>query len=1275
MAWGVKYSKKFQKVGINTTYKVDILKNDWVSPVIVPDRMGVDPFLIKTLAAEKDEDKIVIGSEASFEFVLKKRAGESAYDDLFNSEYRDHIVKFYNDDTSTLLWQGYLQPENMSKDIFESNMHIYLSATDALKDLSTFDFLDVGKIVSERKKGLEIIKIALSNLGFEYDFVVKQGMRHTGQGPGSTPIADITHDTRRFANVKDGKTEIDDCLTVIEKILKPYSCTLRQWMGKYYIQYKYEGDTVNYTYPWASSIPTITPATDGIDLSSYTFSRGAEVSKLSPVKELGIKLLNRNIGGDLVPGINIYTEPAGNWDYSNWKSVKNVTDPDYMQLTAQNATGAPISNGFVTLGSNVTIQKLTDGDYLKLRFTYRGTNPNTDPNTWPEFKITVVKNGSDYEEYSSIKIISTPMVYESYASANFKLLGNIGEAYNYNIKIEIFSQFSNEDFPIQLSNFNLTRASIVDDENIDDITFDSYSTGTISKGKIKKEIELYFGDSIMVTDFAALYWSTNVTSQWNRIGEIDNKSLLYLLAKDYLISRQGYTEYIMIDVKDTGDNITPVNFIEWNSKIYNIVSYEKSFRSSWVKLHLKQRLTADIAVGWEVTRLTSVDGQSSGGSTPYTPSIGGDSSWPSITSKPSWITGATDVGQNLVTLANPSAIAFIRINAGNTVDALSAVLFKAALALQNVTNESKATMFTNPVFTGNTVIPLLFGSVAANGDIIIEGTSHATKTTSYVILQPTGGATLIGKSSRVSGRALEVGSAGLYVGGNIEFPKGSTVYMGSTNDTGTRLNFKQDIPTNNCFIDYYIDLIFRSGLNSSVINAVLKSTGEFALHRGGLHIGGTTDAGNDNLLVDGTGKFVGNVSQPSYTAGWFGNNWQIAQNGDVEFENLLVRGSARFRELIIDQLSVIGGSNLMSIARGKVASINTGDSKVTLDDPNNKGACQFAVNDFFWIKTVDINNTLFTDCKGQISAISGVTLTLDFSVTGASGTISNVNVGDVIVQRGHPTTVGRQNMIYTTVSDTNNPFRRILTGINSLAAFNNLSNISLQDGNLASLASHDIVPSTPGYGLYSDNVYLSGSIVANSGVIGGWNIGTGATKSLYTGTEKTTDGFSVLGITIAANGGLHSPNLFINTDGGVGIRGKQIIYSYNSNSYSVIFDNASVVANTRTAPEIAKHLVLPSTCGYNQKIRISFSLKTSAGGIAYGRIYRNGTAVGTTQSNSTGNYITMYEEITGWNSGDRIELYIWNGVSLKIVSNNSLSILGQHTVIVKEMDNITGGTD
>ncbi|MEN6569051.1 MAG: hypothetical protein ABFC18_03460 [Rikenellaceae bacterium] len=70
--------------------------------------------------------------------------------------------------------------------------------------------------------------------------------------------------------------------------------------------------------------------------------------------------------------------------------------------------------------------------------------------------------------------------------------------------------------------------------------------------------------------------------------------------------------------------------------------------------------------------------------------------------------GATTVGSALFTLTNPSAITFPRINADNSVTALSATNFKTALSLAasdvglgNVTNESKATMFTSPVFTGS----------------------------------------------------------------------------------------------------------------------------------------------------------------------------------------------------------------------------------------------------------------------------------------------------------------------------------------------------------------------------------------------------------------------------------------------------------------------------------------------------------------------------------------------------------------------------------------------
>jgi len=72
--------------------------------------------------------------------------------------------------------------------------------------------------------------------------------------------------------------------------------------------------------------------------------------------------------------------------------------------------------------------------------------------------------------------------------------------------------------------------------------------------------------------------------------------------------------------------------------------------------------------------------------------------------------GATTIGSNLFTLPNPSAITFIRINADNSVTALSAANFKTSLSLTasdvslgNVTNESKATMFTSPTFTGASI--------------------------------------------------------------------------------------------------------------------------------------------------------------------------------------------------------------------------------------------------------------------------------------------------------------------------------------------------------------------------------------------------------------------------------------------------------------------------------------------------------------------------------------------------------------------------------------------
>lgn len=52
-----------------------------------------------------------------------------------------------------------------------------------------------------------------------------------------------------------------------------------------------------------------------------------------------------------------------------------------------------------------------------------------------------------------------------------------------------------------------------------------------------------------------------------------------------------------------------------------------------------------------------------------------------------------------------------------------------------------------PTITTSATVPLIHGGTSANDNITIHGTSHATKTTSYVLLQPSGGNVGVGTTS------------------------------------------------------------------------------------------------------------------------------------------------------------------------------------------------------------------------------------------------------------------------------------------------------------------------------------------------------------------------------------------------------------------------------------------------------------------------------------------------------------------------------------------------
>jgi hypothetical protein len=144
----------------------------------------------------------------------------------------------------------------------------------------------------------------------------------------------------------------DSCLTVLKKILKPYSCTLQQWGGKYYILSKYEADSFYYNYTWALAYVSKVASNDVKAVEDYKLSRNADKSFLPPVKEATIKLLNRNLGENLAADINDYD--SGAWDYSNYTGGYDDTG-SVMELTAPLAA-VQTSNGYITLTSDESIE-------------------------------------------------------------------------------------------------------------------------------------------------------------------------------------------------------------------------------------------------------------------------------------------------------------------------------------------------------------------------------------------------------------------------------------------------------------------------------------------------------------------------------------------------------------------------------------------------------------------------------------------------------------------------------------------------------------------------------------------------------------------------------------------------------------------------------------------------------------------------------------------------------------------------------------------------------
>ena len=564
-------------------------RGDHVNRVEIIDSAQSTPTLINTSTGnpihlrhggDKNERKVIKGKELQFSFFCFPE-DVNKYDELFESDYKDYKVRFYED--SQLKFEGWLTPENLSREFFRDKYIINLSATDGLAKLKNVEFLDANNSIIEGKLSLlEIIKHALAKLELELDFRVQLGTYESALMTSSQcALKEMNVETRRF--VIGNKPMF--CSQVIEACLKLFSCTLKQQDGYYQITNKHEGNSYQFIFDWSSLTQQSRTATSKIvDLSGY-FYESAELNKISPLREFGIIFRNRDLGED-----------ATGADLTDWANDWTISFDQYW-----------IDNGVVQLYSGVNypgdyiepkndfnvpyVFPFNSTDYFTITFDYFiETITPTKPN--PVLLISVKRPGGEYSDPLFIYLQLDKWVhFDSAVHPRLKVLS----AGDHNIRFT-FDHDEDTDpgnFYFFLKNVNISVISSPGgDPDIDtEVSQDEYYKQTTGKNLELLEEESQFADGNQVTETGALLHNgTTLTTSWNSYGNSEGIKILDIWARNELNDRYSYKNYLKIICHDIESNIDIDKILSIGGKYYTFVSYQRNYKKCIVTGDLEELL-------------------------------------------------------------------------------------------------------------------------------------------------------------------------------------------------------------------------------------------------------------------------------------------------------------------------------------------------------------------------------------------------------------------------------------------------------------------------------------------------------------------------------------------------------------------------------------------------------------------------------------------------------------------------------------------------------------
>lgn len=292
-----------------------------------------------------------------------------------------------------------------------------------------------------------------------------------------------------------------------------------------------------------------------------------------------------------------------------------------------------------------------------------------------------------------------------------------------------------------------------------------------------------------------------------------------------------------------------------------------------------------------------------------------------------------------------------------------------------------------------------------------------------------------------------------------------------------------------------------------------QANAPFSVTKGG-HLTATSGQINGPFSVDGY------LSSTYFASGAFGNGWRISGSGSAEFNDVYVRGTIAASVFEYQTISSVGGS--LYVAPAIISFINSNQiaivtNKYVITIPENftnpqRGGHTWVVGDYVSLSGfIAKNNTSYElkDIRARVGSISGSGISL-ITLSDAGDIVcydENDNAvnytslsmaGATLMKRAtivllgtyqDETAYNRGILINAVGNDT--PFIDVYDDQNSTSG-----NPKVRLGNLGGIIDPNFGPGAlSGYGLYAENAYLTGKIVATSGYIGGpdgWTIAEGA---------------------------------------------------------------------------------------------------------------------------------------------------------------------------------------